>query len=93
MVTWRQKPGWQRTTRTKRGGRMAPYDIVWSIGLVPVLVLMGAALVSLFRREPRMTLIVSLVWFFAIVFLPVVGPLLWFLSRAVQPKKPEMEKT
>ncbi len=72
---------------------MAPYDIVWSIGLVPVLVLMGAALVSLFRREPRMTLIVSLVWFFAIVFLPVVGPLLWFLSRAVQPKKPEMEKT
>ncbi|MBS0023666.1 PLDc N-terminal domain-containing protein [Microbacterium paraoxydans] len=72
---------------------MAPYDIVWSIGLVPVLVLMGTALVSLFRRVPRLTLIVSIVWFFVIVLLPVVGPLLWFLFRAVYRKRPEMENT
>ncbi|WP_029259955.1 MULTISPECIES: PLDc N-terminal domain-containing protein [unclassified Microbacterium] len=72
---------------------MAPYDIVWSIGLVPVLVLTGAALVSLFRRAPRMTLIVSLVWFFVIVFLPIVGPLLWFLFRAVHRNRPEMENS
>lgn len=73
--------------------QMAPYDVVWSIGLVPVIVLMGAALVSLFRRVPRMALIASLVWFFVIVLLPVVGPLLWFLLRAVDRKRPEMENT
>lgn len=58
------------------------YDLIWSITLVPVLLLIGAALVSLFRRAPQLPLASSLRWFFIILLLPVFGALLWFIFRA-----------
>lgn len=64
---------------------MAPYDIMWSACLVPVIVLMVTGLLSLFRRVNEMTFVSALIWFLVIVLLPVIGPIVWFVVRKPRP--------
>lgn len=57
----------------------AAYDLVWSGAILLVLVLVITALVSIFRasggsRDLRM------LWAIAVVLLPAIGAICWFLS-------------
>jgi hypothetical protein len=48
--------------------------------LIPVAILWGYALISLFRR-PDLALGARLLWFLAILVLPVLGALVYFMLR------------
>lgn len=61
---------------------MPAYDIVWSVAAVLLLSLTITALVSVCRRSRRMPLTRSLMWFFVIVLLPVLGALVWFVVES-----------
>lgn len=52
-------------------------DIVWTLGLVAVLLLALTALVSIFRAG--MTSYLRGLWIIAVILFPLLGPAIWFL--------------
>ena len=56
----------------------ATYDIVWTVVVVIGVVLLAAAMVAWGRSTDRS--IVSLVWFFVLLALPIVGPIGYLLE-------------
>lgn len=56
------------------------YDIVWSVGVAGALVLAVAALVSIGRSSRGLTGFGAAVWTLAVVFLPFLGSIAWFLA-------------
>lgn len=57
----------------------AAYDVLWSLGMVAVVVLGVSAFVSISRRARQTPLPVSLAWIAGVLLIPVLGPLAWFL--------------
>lgn len=56
----------------------ATYDIVWTAVVVVGVVLLAAAMVAWGRSTDRS--IVSLVWFFVLLALPIIGPIGYLLE-------------
>lgn len=66
----------------------AAYDIAWTAVAVIVLTLMVLALVSIVRVSKNLTTTQSMVWALLAIFVPVLGPLAWFVigrTAATQP--------
>jgi hypothetical protein len=55
------------------------YDIAWSLVVLVMIVGAIAALVSIYRIRERMVGLEVALWVAVAVFLPAVGPLLWFV--------------
>ena len=68
------------TTADEAVGAFVPatYDIVWTVVVVLGVVLLAAAMVAWGRSTDRS--IVSLVWFFVLLALPIVGPIGYLLE-------------
>lgn len=55
------------------------YDAVWSMAALIVVIPLVCAIVSISRHRDGLTSLALVGWLLLVVFLQVVGPLLWFL--------------
>jgi uncharacterized membrane protein YhaH (DUF805 family) len=55
----------------------ATYDIVWMIVTAVAFILMIVALVSIARASKRLSSALALIWTLVVLFVPVVGPVVW----------------
>jgi hypothetical protein len=60
--------------------RMPPlYDFVWSITAILLIAVVVIALVSIVRQSAHLSPLASVAWAAVVVFLPVLGPIAWFV--------------
>ncbi len=57
------------------------YSIAWVAGIAIVLVLMIAALVSLYNSRSKMDKLHLLLWVVVIIVFPLLGSLAWFVLK------------
>lgn len=55
------------------------YDLIWSMATLIVVIPLVCAIVSISRHRDGLTSLALVGWLLLVVFLQVVGPLLWFL--------------
>lgn len=58
----------------------AAYDIAWSVIFALVMVLAIVALIVLIRSAGRLRAGTAVIWALLILFVPVVGPILWLTA-------------
>lgn len=55
------------------------YDLIWSMAALVVVIPLVLAIVSISRHRDGLTSLALIGWLLLVVFLQVLGPLLWFL--------------
>lgn len=58
----------------------APFDVVWSLVALIVLVFVISAVVSIVRASGALTGIQALVWFVIVIVAPGIGAIAWFVA-------------